>query len=175
MAIGKKVRFDVFKRDGFACQYCGRNPPSVVLEVDHIQPVSGGGSDHKDNLITACFDCNRGKGAERLTTIPATVAEKAEIIAEKIAQAKAYERLRKRQAKLMDAQIDEVEAIFKAVFNGSGFSCQFRQSVGKFIDRLGIEKVIFAFSKASAKINKAEKACQYACGICWNMIKEGKQ
>ena len=34
--MSKKMRFDVFKRDGFQCQYCGSTPPSVVLEVDHI-------------------------------------------------------------------------------------------------------------------------------------------
>jgi hypothetical protein len=61
MAIGKTKRFEIFRRDGFICQYCGDRPPDVVLEVDHIQPVSKGGTDHDLNLITSCFDCNRGK------------------------------------------------------------------------------------------------------------------
>ena len=34
--IGKKMRFEVFKRDKFTCQYCGRKAPDVILEVDHI-------------------------------------------------------------------------------------------------------------------------------------------
>jgi hypothetical protein len=58
----KKLRFDVFKRDRFTCQYCGAQPPGVVLEVDHIHPVVEGGKTSIDNLITACEPCNRGKG-----------------------------------------------------------------------------------------------------------------
>lgn len=59
--ISKKNRFEVFKRDAFKCQYCGKSSPDVILEVDHIKPVSEGGSNDITNLITACFDCNRGK------------------------------------------------------------------------------------------------------------------
>lgn len=59
--ISKKLRFEIFKRDKFKCQYCGRNAPDVVLEVDHINPKSKGGGKDILNLITSCFDCNRGK------------------------------------------------------------------------------------------------------------------
>ena len=60
--ISLKLRFEVFKRDKFVCQYCGVCGPNVELEVDHIIPVSRGGTDDIDNLKTACFKCNRGKG-----------------------------------------------------------------------------------------------------------------
>lgn len=56
-----KLRFEVFKRDGFKCAYCGQQPPDVVLEVDHIVPRSKGGTDAIVNLLTSCFQCNRGK------------------------------------------------------------------------------------------------------------------
>lgn len=39
-AITKTVRFEVFKRDSFTCQYCGRKAPEAVLNVDHIKPVA---------------------------------------------------------------------------------------------------------------------------------------
>jgi len=55
MAISKKDRFEIFKRDGFKCGYCGQTPPDVVLEIDHIEPVSKGGSDDIWNLITAWY------------------------------------------------------------------------------------------------------------------------
>lgn len=65
--ISKKLRFEVFKRDNFTCQYCGRMAPDVVLEVDHIKPVSQCGNNGILNLITSCRDCNRGKGKERIS------------------------------------------------------------------------------------------------------------
>jgi len=61
MSINKKARFEVFKRDNFTCQYCGRSAPDVTLQVDHIHPVSKGGEDDILNLVTSCADCNQGK------------------------------------------------------------------------------------------------------------------
>lgn len=63
MAVG--LRFDVFSRDGFRCRYCGRGPTQgVLLEADHVVPRAVGGPDVLDNLVTACWDCNRGKSAK---------------------------------------------------------------------------------------------------------------
>ena len=61
MAVSRKTRFEVFKRDKFTCQYCGKKAPDIILEVDHINPKSKGGIDRIINLVTSCFDCNRGK------------------------------------------------------------------------------------------------------------------
>lgn len=63
--ISKRLRFEVFSRDNFTCQYCGRQAPSVKLHADHIVPVSRGGPTNKGNLRTSCEDCNNGKGASR--------------------------------------------------------------------------------------------------------------
>ena len=62
--LTKKQRFSILKRDNFTCRYCGRKTPEVILEVDHIVPVSKGGTNDLNNLITSCRDCNRGKGAD---------------------------------------------------------------------------------------------------------------
>jgi hypothetical protein len=69
MAISVRARFEVFKRDEFTCQYCGKKSPEVVLEPDHIVPLCEGGSDDPINLRTACYECNRGKGGVPLATI----------------------------------------------------------------------------------------------------------
>lgn len=61
MSISKPLRFEVFRRDSFTCQYCGAKPPDTVLEVDHVHPRSLGGPDALSNLKTACWNCNRGK------------------------------------------------------------------------------------------------------------------
>lgn len=69
MSISVRTRFEVFKRDEFTCQYCGRRSPEVVLEVDHIVPVATGGSDDEINLRTSCWDCNRGKSDKPLSQL----------------------------------------------------------------------------------------------------------
>ncbi len=77
--IGKKLRFEVFKRDSFTCQYCGRSAPDVILEVDHIQPVAEGGENDLLNLITSCHDCNAGKGKRRLSDRQSIQKEKKQL------------------------------------------------------------------------------------------------
>ena len=84
----KKTRFEVFQRDGFTCQYCGGKPPEVVLEVDHIMPRSKNGSDDMENLITSCFDCNRGKRDKNLTDVPERIKINIEEIKERKKQLK---------------------------------------------------------------------------------------
>jgi len=64
--LTKSLRFRIFRRDGFQCQYCGRVPPEAVLRVDHIVPVADGGTNDEDNLTTACQECNAGKGRSPL-------------------------------------------------------------------------------------------------------------
>lgn len=60
-SIPPKVRWQVLARDGFRCRYCGAQGGDAVLVVDHAYPVSRGGHNHMDNLITACEPCNQGK------------------------------------------------------------------------------------------------------------------
>jgi hypothetical protein len=60
--ITPSVRFEIFRRDSFTCQYCGRRAPKVVLHVDHVKSVVEGGTNDLSNLLTACSCCNLGKG-----------------------------------------------------------------------------------------------------------------
>jgi hypothetical protein len=61
-----EVRIRVLKRDRFTCVYCGKTGAESELEIDHIHPVSKGGSHHVSNLVTACRTCNQAKGAGTL-------------------------------------------------------------------------------------------------------------
>lgn len=62
--ISPKLRFDVLKRDNFACVYCGQRASNDVdLVIDHIVPVAKGGPTTIDNLQAACGTCNAGKAA----------------------------------------------------------------------------------------------------------------
>lgn len=78
-AVSKKTRFEVFKRDSFTCQYCGAEAPKAVLHVDHILPVAEGGDNALTNLVTACSDCNLGKGARKLNDDTAITRQKQQL------------------------------------------------------------------------------------------------
>lgn len=78
-AMSKKLRFEVFKRDSFKCQYCGGSAPETILHVDHINPVFEGGKNELTNLITSCISCNLGKGKRKLNDSTAVEKQKAQL------------------------------------------------------------------------------------------------
>jgi 5-methylcytosine-specific restriction endonuclease McrA len=55
-------RANLFLRDGYRCQYCGRRFPSEQLTFDHLLPRSKGGRAGWTNIVTACVGCNTRKG-----------------------------------------------------------------------------------------------------------------
>ena len=57
------TRFNLFLRDGFCCQYCGR---SDELTFDHVIPISQGGLTTWTNVVAACPDCNFKKGSKSI-------------------------------------------------------------------------------------------------------------
>ena len=62
-----KLRQQIKERDNFTCKHCGASvhqEPNLLLEIDHIIPVSKGGLTTEDNLQTLCWRCNRSKGAK---------------------------------------------------------------------------------------------------------------
>lgn len=55
----KLSRLEIFHRDGYACQYCGRT--GIPLTIDHVLPRHRHGGHTWENLISACIPCNRRK------------------------------------------------------------------------------------------------------------------
>jgi 5-methylcytosine-specific restriction endonuclease McrA len=60
----KLTRREVFIRDHYTCQYCGRQAGD--LTIDHVVPKSKGGSHSWENLVSACKPCNHRKGGKTL-------------------------------------------------------------------------------------------------------------
>ena len=60
--ISGYVRHQVYDRDEYHCRGCGKSAKDYDLEIDHIKPVSKGGTNHIRNLQTLCEDCNKEKG-----------------------------------------------------------------------------------------------------------------
>jgi hypothetical protein len=63
MALSKRLRYEILRRDNHACRYCGEASPGVKLTIDHVVPTSLGGTDVPGNLVAACVHCNAGKAA----------------------------------------------------------------------------------------------------------------
>lgn len=170
--ISKKLRFEVFKRDNFTCQYCAAKPPKVPLEIDHLLPVCKKGTNHIDNLITACFDCNRGKGGSELTSVPQTIIEKSDIKKLALFQYRQYQKILAEEKKQIEFDINQVEVVFSSVFEGYCLTDKFKLSIKNFVKKLGIEIVIEAMERSCNRINDRQDAIKYFCGVCWNKIRE---
>ncbi len=168
--ISKLTRFEIFKRDGFTCQYCGSTPPAVLLEVDHIVPVAEGGRTDNENLTTACFDCNRGKAARSLDSVPQALKDRAAEIAEREEQLRGYHNiLEARRQRIEDETWLIVEALEgKPVdsYNRSNLS-----SIRKFLEKLTFHDVLDAAENALSRFPYGNRKFKYFCGICWHKVK----
>ncbi len=175
MSISKKTRFEVFKRDGFKCQYCGKTPPDIILEVDHINPVAGGGEDEINNLLCACFDCNRGKKNIPLERIPSTLQDNLEVLREKEIQLKEYNRFIQKIRKRIEKEMDDVNDVFESYYPGYSLNEKFiKVSLNRFFQSLPKIEIIEAMELACFRFQgdpNRENAIRYFCGICWRKIR----
>lgn len=170
--ISKKTRFEVFKRDGFTCQYCGAHPPSVILHLDHITPLALGGANHIDNYVTACQPCNSGKSATSLSEVPQSLKDKAAEVAERELQIKGYQAVMNGKRCRIDSEATEVRHLYEGFNKGFTLSDSAMVSVRKFIEALGMHAVIDAMETAfTRRTVRSGTEFKYFCGICWNMIK----
>jgi len=173
VGLSKRTSFEVFKRDGFSCQYCGAHPPEVLLEVDHITPVTEGGTNDEANLATSCFDCNRGKAAVSLSVVPKSLAEKGAETAEREAQLTGYR-------EIMQARTDRIEndrwAVAEILVPGSakaGMKRDWLRSIMTFNERLPLHAVEEAANLARDRVPYSDRGrFLYFCKVCWNIIKE---
>lgn len=171
-AISTRTRFEVFKRDGFKCLYCGRTPPDVLLHVDHIIPVCEGGDNSRDNLATSCDKCNLGKSGVSLTVVPKSLEERAAESIEREKQVKALAKAMRAEKERIDADAWEVAELFIEHFALSGMRKDWLQSIVRFVGQMQAVDVLNSMELALAKKGSSQKyAFLYFCGICWNKIK----
>jgi len=65
----KENRLKIFERDNYLCYKCGKQLTRFSATLDHIQPISEGGDNSYDNLVTACLHCNSKRGAKPLIEV----------------------------------------------------------------------------------------------------------
>lgn len=170
--ISKKTRFEVFKRDNFTCQYCGRMAPDVILEIDHINPVKNGGNNNILNLITSCFDCNRGKGKRLLSSSDEIKKqqEQLKLLNTKREQLQMLIKWKEELEKFDDEEVNKIEELLEITENS--FSNYGRQRCKEAIKKYGFEEV---YESAKISLNQyynpndnesADKVFSYIWRIC---------
>lgn len=173
MAVSKRLRYEVLRRDEFTCRYCGRAAPDVLLAVDHVIPRSLGGTDEPGNLVAACVDCNSGKAASNPDApLVAEVDEKATQWAQAMRVA-----IERRGAELEKDR--ERTAAFEAEWTAWASKggeiprdANWRNSVLRFLAAgLTDDFLIQAIHTAvgNSRVPPSE-TWRYFCGICWREI-----
>src|SRR5262249_17493235 len=129
VAVSKRLRFEILRRDNHACRYCGRSAPGGKLTVDHVVPTALGGNDDPSNLATACSDCNGGK-----SSVPADAALVADVSSDAIRWSAAM-----RQAS-EEMQLHDNTEVYDAVVNAwSSFRrnqipADYKETIDQFIN-----------------------------------------
>ena len=147
--ISKKMRFEVFKRDKFTCQYCGRTAPDVILEVDHIKPVAEGGTNDLINLVTSCMDCNRGKGKRELSDTSAVKVQHEQLkeLAKKSEQLEMLVNWKDELLATDDKKVDIVCDYIESTYGGNVIDSG-RAKIRVYLKQYSVEEIISAFDEA---------------------------
>lgn len=170
--IPKGLRFEVFKRDSFKCQYCGRSAPDVILEIDHIVPVSQGGKNELLNLITSCRDCNRGK-SNKLLSDTSTIDRQKKQLDDLNAIREQTEMLVQWKQELLqmtEVQIDVIDSLIASI-TGHILTETGRRDVRKLITRFGFSEVYEATEISFTKY-PLTYALSKVGGICYNRARQ---
>lgn len=184
MGLSKRTRFEVFKRDKFTCAYCGRRPPEVMLEVDHVHPKCDGGSDEMDNLVTSCEACNRGKAGKGLGDVAPAVDEatRLEAMQEMAERAALLKQQMEAAAEAREVEDECARSVVGAWIEAGGYVTKetlpdYLRSVRRFVLSLDMHSLHRAVDVASAwrrrtKYADEDDAWRYFCGVCWKQIRE---
>jgi hypothetical protein len=119
MPLSKRTRFEVFKRDKFTCQYCGRKAPDVLLQADHVIARANGGADDLMNLVTAGDGCNQGKSAVPLSDDSAVEKQRrqAELVQDRLEQVQMMAEWQQGLIDIDEAEIKEIDNIIQRLLD----------------------------------------------------------
>lgn len=174
--LSKRVRFEVFKRDGFTCQYCGARPPAAVLEIDHIDAIANGGGNEEDNLVTACDHCNRGKSDRPLGDFrPRPDADL--LFLETQQEIAELRRFKAGQEELARLRVDVIERLQDAWCATSGLEwCPKDSDLTQMLSKFNAEDVLRAVESTANKVASGVVSdrgfVQYMWGILHSMRRQ---
>lgn len=175
--VSRRLRFEIFRRDGHRCKYCGATSDDAELTIDHVVPVALGGTNEASNLVTACRRCNSGKSSTRPdeATVQA-VDERAmqwsdamQLVAER----------RRMVAAEHDAWVDEFDQEWRSWTVGGEVMPRdegWRSSIERFgsagLDRNDLLRLLRVAMESNAGFGRVWK---YFCGCCWNEVKSRQE
>lgn len=180
MAVSKRLRYEVLRRDNHACRYCGRSAPDVELTIDHVVPVALSGDDKPANLITACVECNSGKSAS---------SPDAALIEDVAQDAIRWSRAMAAAAGEMLAQASgeiDAQAHFEKAWAryGSGTERRplpkdpgWRQTVDSLLSAglpMGVLEECIQVAMSQRKVAE-DNVFRYMCGVAWRKVSELQQ
>lgn len=175
MAVSKRLRFEILRRDNHACRYCGATAPEAALTVDHVVPVTLGGTDDPKNLVAACRDCNSGKSSVPAdAVIVADVAEDAlrwarvmQMVADHRAQVRVESRRR------YDAFTNEWNLWTDSSGNTCPLPSTWKVSFDQFLNAgLEFDDMIELIDVAMS--SPAKDTWRYFCGCCWTRVRDAQ-
>lgn len=177
MAVSKRLRYEVLKRDNHLCRYCGRSAPEVKLTIDHVVPTTLGGDDEPANLVTACADCNSGKSSSNPDS--AMVADVGE-------DALRWAQAQRAAAEVMLQDLERRQAArrqFKASWDGwtsgpkqvpvpppPGWQVSVDQLLAAGLPLLVLEDCV-TIAMNAPKVT-AGNTFRYLCGVAWKKVRE---
>jgi hypothetical protein len=163
MAVSKRTRFEVLRRDNYTCRYCRSvdNP----LRVDHVTPVTLGGTDDPGNLVAACQDCNAGKASSTLD---------AETVADIHDDAVRWSSAMQQAAAILEAKASESDqylGAFLSVWGMRYLPPTLEHSVARFYQMGLPESVMVDAALYATSARGIQDRGSYFAGICWKRIR----
>jgi len=181
MAVSKRLRFEVLRRDNHTCRYCGRGAPEVKLTIDHVVPEALGGQDIAENLVTACEDCNNGKTSIAPDSpLVADVRQDALRWSAALREAARLRRVERENARTVgDYFVGEIWGRFyfgddEETGEHAPLPADWREAVERFWTAgLPWEDMESAVRLAMGNVKVLiDDKFRYFCGVCWRMVGE---
>jgi hypothetical protein len=179
MAVSKRLRYEILRRDDHACRYCGAKAPDVKLTVDHVIPTTLGGTDDATNLVTACAPCNAGKSSSAPDApIVDNVADDALRWGKAMAIAAERQSLERASG---DSYVQAFAELWNSWFTGTEDArrpiprpSNWKANILQFRSA-GLEQELLleaADTALNAKHVYVNNTWRYFCGCCWRILNE---
>jgi hypothetical protein len=179
MAVSKRLRFEILRRDNHRCRYCGVSVDVVRLVVDHVVPEALGGTNEPTNLAAACEPCNSGK-----SSVPPDATLVDDVKQDDLRWAQAMDRaraIRRAHVQAREAYAEYFLAEWDCWRAGSGQNARpvplddaWRATLDKFFEyEVEPDDLKHAVNTAMTAVGVSrENTFRYFCGIVWRIVRE---